>query len=474
MSKSKKIILLSIGSIMALLVIIAVSLRYFVDASVYKPRLQAAVSEALGMEVSIGGRLGLGFFPNMLLTMNDVHIRNQGKELVVAKEVRLGFELLPLFQDKFRITKIALIHPSVTIELGADGKYNFEKPQATGTKFPAVDLAEIDFSGATLLYADKQAGGGFDAGDCDLNLRHLLLAGGATDIMKDVSFNAELLCGKIQTKDYAVTDLALSVNAKNGVFDFKSIALGIFGGQGSGSMRADYSGADPLYQVNWSLQQFRIEELLKTQSPENIAAGTMDFSMDLALQGKTAQEMKQSATGEVTLRGDNLTLSGHDLDREFSRFESSQNFSLVDLGAYFFAGPVGLAVTKGYDFANLLKGSGGVSPIHTFVSQWKVENGVMHAQDVAMATDKYRMAFLGGLDIANARFVDVTLALVDDKGCAEVAQKIKGPFVKPVVEQPNIFTSIAGPAIKLLKEGRKLLPGGECNVIYTGTVASPQ
>jgi AsmA-like C-terminal region len=222
------------------------------------------------------------------------------------------------------------------------------------------------------------------------------------------------------------------------------------------------------------LQQFRIEELLKTQSPETIAAGTMDFSMDLALQGKTAQEMKQSASGEVTLRGENLTLSGHDLDREFSRFESSQNFSLVDLGAYFFAGPVGLAVTKGYDFANLLKGSGGVSPIHTFVSQWKVENGVMHAQDVAMATDKYRMAFLGGLDIANARFVDVTLALVDDKGCAEVAQKIKGPFVKPVVEQPNIFTSIAGPAIKLLKEGRKLLPGGECNVIYTGTVASPQ
>jgi uncharacterized protein involved in outer membrane biogenesis len=474
MSKSKKIVLYSIGSVMLLLVLAAVSLRYLVDANVYKPRLQAAASQALGMDVSIGGRLGIGFYPNMLLTMNDVHLRNRDNDFVVAKEVRVGFELLPLLRDEFRITNIGLIRPSITIELGADGQYNFEKPQAAGTKMPAVDLAKIVFLGATLRYADKQSGGGFDAGDCDLNLRHLLLAGGATDIMKHVSFNAELRCGKIQTQNYAVNDLTLSVTAKNGVFDFNPVMLGIFGGQGAGSVRADYSGAAPLYQIRSSLQQFRIEELLKTQSPENIAAGSMDLSMNLTLQGKTAQELKQSASGEIALQGKNLTLSGHDLDKEFSRFESSQNFNLVDVGAYFFAGPVGVAVTKGYDFAKLLKGSGGVSLIPTFVSRWKVENGVMHAQDVAMATDKYRMALLGGLDIANSRFVDVTLALLDHDGCAEVKQKIDGPFAKPVVEQPNILKALAGPALELLKKGKKLLPGGECNVIYTGTVAAPQ
>lgn len=474
MSKSKKIILFSIGGILVLLVLIAVTLRYFVDADAYKPRLQAAAAEALGMDVSIDGRLGIGFFPGMQLTMNDVHIRNQGKEFVVAKEVRLGMELMPLFQDEYRITNIALIHSSISIKQGADGKYNFEKPQAAGTKLPSVDLAEIVLSDATILYGDKQAGGGFEAGDCKLNLQHLLLVGGGTDIMKDVSFNAKLSCGKIQSKDYAVTDVKLSVKAKSGTFDFKLDTPGIFGGQGSGNLRAEYSGAEPVYHVRYSLQQFRIEELLKTQSPETIAEGPMDFSMDLTMQGRTAQEMKQSATGEAALRGENLTLNGHDLDLEFSQFESSQNFNLVDVGAYFFAGPVGLAVTKGYDFAKLLKGSGGVSHIPTFVSQWKVENGVMHAQDVAMATNRYRMALLGGLDIANARFVDVSLVLLDQKGCAVVEQKIKGPFEKPVVEQPNIFTSLAGPAIKLLKKGRKLLLGGECNVIYTGTVVSPR
>ena len=474
MSKSKKIILLSIGGFVALLVLIAVTLIYFVDASVYKPRLQAAASEAFGMEVNIGGRFGIGFFPGMLLTMNDVHIRNQGKELVVAEEVRLGLELLPLLHNELHITNISLIHPKITIELGADGKYNFEKPQADGATLPAVNLAEIALSGGTLLYADKQSGGGFDAGDCNLDLRNLLLAGGGTDIKKDISFTAELLCGKIRTKDYTASDLKLSANAKNGTFDFKPVTMGIFGGQGSGSMRADYSGATPLYHVRFVLPQFRIEKLLKTQSPETVTSGPMDFSMNLSLQGRTAQKIKQSATGEAALRGKNLTLKGHDLDLEFSRFESSQNFNLVDVGAFVFAGPVGMVVTKGYNFANVLKGSGGTSTIRTFVSRWKIERGVMYVQDVAMATNRHRMALLGGLDIVNARFVDVTLALVNPKGCAEVQQKISGPFEKPVVEQPNILESIAGPAIKLLKKGRKLLPGGECDVIYTGTVAAPR
>jgi len=473
MSKSVKIILISTGGFIALLVCIAVVLIFLVDANAYKPRLQAAASEALGMEVSIGGRLGIGLFPGMLLTMDDVHVHNRGNEIVAAEKVRLGLELLPLLQNEFRIANISLIHPKLTIELGADGRYNFEKPQAAGATLPAVALPKISLSGGTLSYADKQSGGALDAGDCSLNLRHLLLAGGGTDIRKGISFTAELHCGKIRSRDYTVSDLKLSADAKNGVFDLKSVTLGVFGGQGSGSMRADYSGANPHYRVRFALAQFRIEELLKTQSQEKIADGPMDFSMDLSLQGKTAQQMTQSATGVVSLRGENLTLAGHDLDLEFTRFQSSQNFNLVDVGAYFFAGPVGLAVTKGYNFANVLKGSGGASVIRTFVSHWKVERGVMHAQDVAMATSGHRMALLGGLDIPNARFVDVTLALIDAKGCAEVRQKISGPFVKPVVEQPNIFKSLAGPAIKLLKKGRDLLPGGECDVIYSGSVAAP-
>jgi len=475
MSKSLKIILFAVSGFVGLLVLIAVAMLIFVDANAYKPRLEAAASEALGMEVRVGGRLGIGFFPGLRITMEDVHIRNRGADLVSAKEARLGIDLLPLLRKEVRIAKIALKHPSISIEQGRDGKYNFEKAEAAGGTLPALDLAKVSVSDGTLRYADKQSGDGFEAKDCSLDVRRLRLAEAKSpDLIKNLSFTAELACGEIRTKGFTVSDLKFSADGKNGVFDFKPVTMRVFGGKGSGSIRADFSGAVPLYQVRYSLPQFRIEEFYKTLSQQKVAEGPMDFSANLSMQGKTVNEMTQTANGEASLRGENLTLNGSDLDLEFSRFESSQNFNLVDVGAIFFVGPVGLAVTKGYNFASILKGSRGNSAIRRLVSEWKVERGVAQAQDVAMATNENRIALHGGLDFVNGRFNDVTVALIDSKGCAKVRQKISGTFQKPVVEKPNILKTLTGPALRLLKKGRDILPGGECEVFYAGSVAPPK
>jgi len=174
------------------------------------------------------------------------------------------------------------------------------------------------------------------------------------------------------------------------------------------------------------------------------------------------------------LRGKKLTLSGSDLDRAFERFESSQNFNLVDVGAFFFVGPLGLVVTKGYDFATIAQAQGGSSEIRTLVSEWEVEHGVAQARDVAMATKENRVALRGRLDFVSDRFDGVSLALVDAKGCATVQQKISGTFQDPVVEKPNIAASVVGPALRLLKKGRELLTGGQCDVYYAGSVAAPK
>jgi uncharacterized protein involved in outer membrane biogenesis len=474
MSKSLKIILFAISGFVGLLVLVAVALLLFVDPNAYKPRFEAAASGALGMEVRVGGRLGIGLFPGLLVTLEDVHIRTRGVDIVSAKEVRLGIDLLPLIQKEVRIGKIALKNPSISIERDRDGKFNFETPQTVGT-LPALDLAKVSLSDGNILYADKKSGEGFEAGDCSLDVRRLLLSGGkSTDLIKNLSFTAELDCGEIRTKDFTVSDLKFSADGKNGVFDLKPVTMRVFSGQGSGSIRADFSGAVPLYHVRYSLPQFRIEEFFKTLSPQKVAEGSMNFSANLSMQGKTVNEMKQTANGEAALRGENLTLNGRNLDLEFSRFESSQNFNLVDVGAFFFAGPVGLAITKGYNFASIFQGSGGSSKIRTLASDWKVGHGVAQAQDVAMATNEHRIALRGGLDFVNGRFDDVTVALIDAEGCAKVRQKIRGPFQNPVVEKPNILKSLAGPALKLLKKGRKLFPGGECEVIYAGSVAPPK
>ncbi|MDO8472344.1 MAG: AsmA family protein, partial [Dehalococcoidia bacterium] len=405
MSKSFNIILFAVSGLVGLLVFIAAALFLFYDINAYKPQMEAVASSALGMEVRVGGRLGIGFFPGLLVTLEDVHIRNRGADVASAKEARLGIDLLPLLQKQVRIGKIALKHPRISIEQDRDGKFNFEKPEEARATFPALDLAKVSLSDGTLLYTDKQSGEGFEAVNCNLGVRRLRLAEGkSSDLLKYLSFTAELACGEIRKNDFTVSDLKFSADGKNGVFDLKPVTMRVFGAQGSGSIQADFSGAVPRYHVRYSLSQFHIEEFFKTLSPQKVAEGPMDFSANLSMQGKTVNEMRQTVAGQISLRGENLTLNGSDLDREFSRFESSQNFNLVDAGAFFFAGPFGLVVTKGYNFASIFQGSGGRSEIRTLVSDWKVERGVAQAQDVAMATNQNRVALQGELDFVNEQF----------------------------------------------------------------------
>jgi AsmA protein len=133
-----------------------------------------------------------------------------------------------------------------------------------------------------------------------------------------------------------------------------------------------------------------------------------------------------------------------------------------------------LLVTKGYDFASISQGAPGSSEIRALVSDWTIERGVARAEDVAMATKENRVAMRGGIDWVNDRFDDVTIALIDAKGCVKVQQKIRGTLEQPVVEKPSMLKSLTGPALRLLKKGSELLLGNQCEVFYAGSVAAPK
>jgi AsmA protein len=269
-----------------------------------------------------------------------------------------------------------------------------------------------------------------------------------------------------------LSDVKFSIAGKEGVFDLNPITMRVFGGTGSGNLRANFSGSVPEYHVHYSLSKFHLAEFFKTLSPRNVGDGPMDFSTNLSMKGKTTDEIVRSAGGEASLHAHDLTLEIGDIDKELSRYESSQSFNLVDVCAFFFAGPLGLAVTKGYHFASIFQSSGGSSQIRTLVSKWNIEHGVAQAKNVAMATKENRIALQGGLDFVNGRFKDVTVALIDEQGCPRVQQKIRGSFSKPEVEKPSILTSLAGPARELLRQAKSLF-GGHCDVFYAGSVAPP-
>ncbi|MES1982429.1 MAG: AsmA family protein [Pseudomonadota bacterium] len=463
-----------LSGVVLVVLALAALLFIFMDANDYKPRLEKTMSAALGMEVRIAGEAKLDFSSGLHLALHDLHISNRGSEIARIRTATLGVNLLPLLQQDIQLNEIYLDAPTITIERNLDGGYNFQRPAQPEKK--GYVIPEIVLSDATLRYHSRQTDAAFEASNCNVNISNF----GRADapqlrFLQRLSFNAQTACSDLKSNDYTLTDLKFLVAAEGGIYKFNPFTLSLFNGRGSGEISADFTGDEPSYKVDYALAQFRLEELLKTLSPNKlIAKGTADVSVRLTLQGKKVPDLQRSAKGEFTMRGENLTLYNGDLDQQIEKFEASQTFTLVDIGAFLYAGPLGMAVTHGYDMANLLHGSSGSSNIRKLVNKWDVAHGTATARDVAMATAKNRIALQGTLDLVNQRFDQTVVAVLDNKGCARAEERVSGSFHHPTVAKPNILIPIAGPVVKLFNKMKGGLSGKECTVFYSGSVAAPE
>lgn len=473
--KSFKTPALILAALIGLTVLAAIALSLFWDLNAHKPRLEAAASKIAGMDVRIDGRIGIAFFPGVALTLEDVHVHNRGTEIATTRKARIGVDFMALLRRDTQLRHIALTQPVISIERDREGRYNYERPEHIRRSLPDLRLAKILIADGTLRYRDPRSGRHIEATACGLEARDVALTGRQTPgILKQLSVAADLACKTVRTNDYAAADLNTTVAGQNGVFNIEPLTLRLFDGQGTGRLRADFTQALPRYDLNYTLTQFRLEALLKTLSPQSVPQGAVDLAARMTMQGRSVKKLKQTLAGEVTMRGTDLVFNGRDLDEAFDHFESSQSFNLVDVGAVFLAGPLGLAVTKGYNFASILHGSEGRSEIRTLVSDWTVERGIARSQDVAIATRRHRVALQGRLDFVNQRFDGVTVALIDAKGCIRAQQTIHGPFRQPVVEKTSTLKALTGPVVRLFKQVGALFPGGACEVFYAGSVAPPK
>jgi AsmA protein len=207
--------LLGIGGLLGLVVFVAVTLPLLLDTHACKARWKAAASAALGMEVEVGGRLGIGIIPGLHVTLKDVHIRNRGTRVASAEEANLRIDVLSLLRAKLRPRRIALKSPRISIERDLDGKFNVRQPRAPGEGFPTLDLEEFSISDGMLLYADEQSKRGFEAEHCNLTIHHLRFSeANSPYLFKNLSFMGDLACGTVRTKDFGMTALKLSIAAR--------------------------------------------------------------------------------------------------------------------------------------------------------------------------------------------------------------------------------------------------------------------
>lgn len=470
-SKIKKVLLILGGSAGAIVLAWVIFVLTF-DINSYKPRIEAAVSTASGMKVRVNGKMKLSLFPGASISLEDILIQSKGADVASAKKAEVEIRLLPLLRRKVLIQQVRLVTPSFFITKDRSGRFNFETAEKKPAPAVPFEIEKIFIKGGHALYLDEKSGGKTEAKACDLSIQNL--SSGRAESFGALSFDGHLSCEEVKAQELRISDIRVDIKARGGKFEANPFTMKIFGGNCKGSIKGVMTGESREYSIDFAITKFRFEDVLGTFNQKKSVHGELDLKAHLAMKGKTANELTRTAQGDVSLRGHNLSLERLDIDRMLKKYEKSQNFNLVDLGTFFVVGPLGILLTKGYDFGSAYKESlGGASTILKLVSGWKVRNGIAEAEDVAFITSKNRVALNGKLDFVHDRFEDVTVAVLNANGCATHSQRIHGSFNKPKIDKPNSFRSLMGPLISLATKSYDMLKGGRCEVFYRGSLAQP-
>jgi hypothetical protein len=442
------------------------------DEEALRARFQDTASDALGMEVRIDGPVGRGLWPAPHVSAGQLRVGEADAALVEIESVEARLAISQLFAGRLRARSVVVAGVELRIARETSGRLSFQR--AAHAPLRAGRLPRARFSQLSLDYVDEGSGTHVRASGCEGRLPRLaVVRPDNADEPARIELDGEVRCESARWLDVDISQVEIRARARGGRLELEPIALRVFEGEGRGRVEMDFSVAPPRAALAFALDEFELEAFLQSIEPDAQGEGRMSLSAEFAAVGNDRQAMERSLEGKVSMHGVALALHGIDIDRRLSDYESARTFGLADIGAVLFVGPIGLVATKGHDYARLLRAGEGTTEVGVLVSEWSVREGRAHADDVAAATRKNRIAVLGGLDYAARSFDGLRIVLLDKHGCAVLEQAVSGPFSDPQVEEPGAIETFLGPLFELVEKGIGQLAGKECEVIYDGAVSAP-
>ena len=162
-------------------------------------------------------------------------------------------------------------------------------------------------------------------------------------------------------------------------------------------------------------------------------------------------------------------------------FEKSNQISLLDIGAFVLAGPIGIATTKGSNIGML--GLNTLLDTKTAIKQLEmqldIQKGIAYAKDVAFATGKTRIAAIGAINLNNNAFENFSIGILDSQNCAKYSQAIKGTLTDPKIQVTSTTIStavnLATSLFDRFKKGAQTITNTQekCKPFYNGVVKQP-
>jgi AsmA protein len=130
---------------------------WLVDPNGFKPRIEAAVRDATGRELTLVGDIDLGFFPWLSLRTGEGRFGNApgfGNEPMASwKSAQLGAKLFPLLRGELVASRVRLEGADVRLVRRADGSTNWEGIGGKEPKNPDAEPMPLRIDGVELADA---------------------------------------------------------------------------------------------------------------------------------------------------------------------------------------------------------------------------------------------------------------------------------------------------------------------------------
>ena len=182
----KRILMIVVGSLVALALMGAGVLAYLVLRLDVAAEVDRAVEGATGRDVVIAGEAGVSFWPVLGLRAEEVTLANveggRAPSFIAADEIDIGVELRPLLDRQVNVRRLVLQRPRIALEVDNEGAPNWvlaprppEGPPPTTTPGePPVDVArtrlrEVRIRNGEVSFFDARRGAGWVIGDVDIS-----------------------------------------------------------------------------------------------------------------------------------------------------------------------------------------------------------------------------------------------------------------------------------------------------------------
>lgn len=477
-----------IRKLIALIVIIAALGLYFWDANLLKPEVESHLTNVEGHEVNLGD-IEHSLFDLGKVIIHDLTIHGEAINGQIGK-LTLDIDVSRALRKEIILNEIELYGSDLKIDMSKLQQLAEQKqkqaqeeaednptPDQTNKQLPIKTLLVKSAKLSNAKFKDVSEQRMFTVEGVKVSTSDALLVNNKKLVLLDENNPLILLLDAKSVRGLAFPQASIEAMAKiqKSKIELKTLQLSTEKSEISLNAQLETKADETALTLSVAESKLDISDLTSIIKEAKIQPqGIVNFTLDATTSGaqKDINSLLSQLTATTKLSMQEGKLTGIDINQLLSAYKKSKETDLADIGGFLISGPMGLIASNMFDLGTSGQGMDGETVIPQLNLQGEMKDGVIHIQDTALATDKFRLAFKGGINPLKQEFNDFTFAILNDQGCADVEQTLNGSLQQPTsaVAETLLDTALA-PISGLLNTVKNTVT--ECKPFYQGEVAHP-